>query len=254
MINEFSRTRMLLGAENMQKIEGSHVAVFGAGGVGSHAIEALARCGVGRLTIVDNDHVSLTNINRQSIALHSTLGQYKTQAMRQRILDINPRAQVFTYEVFLLPENMHQLFDQIGPLDYIVDAIDTVSAKLALAEYAQDSHTPIIASMGTGNKLHPELFQISDIYDTSVCPLCRVMRKELKARGIRKLQVCWSAESPIKPEPPQDEDVQNRRGLPGSISFVPPAAGLQIAGAVIRDLCGLSSSDSAPAQNRLRKE
>lgn len=238
MIHEFSRTEMMIGTDNMELLRKSHVAVFGVGGVGSHGIEALARSGIGRLTLIDNDRVSLTNINRQSIALHSTVGRLKTQVMKEKIADINPQAQVQTFETFILPENICQLFDQMERPDYILDAIDTVSAKLALALYAKEAQIPIIASMGTGNKLHPELFRISDIYKTSVCPLCRVMRKELKARQVDKLTVCWSPETPQKPFP-TEESPGERRSIPASISFVPPAAGLMIAGYIIRDLCKL---------------
>ena len=238
MIHEFSRTEMLIGNAGLEALKGSHVAVFGVGGVGSHAIEALAGSGVGQLTLVDNDTVSLTNINRQSIALHSTVGQYKTQVMKQKLTDINPDCRVSTFETFVLPDNMDALFDQIGPVDYILDAIDTVTAKLALVVFARDHKIPIIASMGTGNKLHPELFAISDIYETSVCPLCKVMRKELKARQVKSLTVCWSPEQPLTPAP-TEEDTGARRATPGSVAFVPPVAGLLIAGRIVRDLCGL---------------
>lgn len=238
MIHEFSRTEMLIGNAGLEALKGSHVAVFGVGGVGSHAIEALARSGVGQLTLVDNDTVSLTNINRQSIALHSTVGHYKTQVMKQKLADINPDCRVSTFETFVLPDNMDALFDQIGPVDYILDAIDTVTAKLALVVFARDHKIPIIASMGTGNKLHPELFAISDIYETSVCPLCKVMRKELKARQVKSLTVCWSPEQPLTPAP-TEEDTGARRATPGSVAFVPPVAGLLIAGRIVRDLCGL---------------
>lgn len=238
MIHEFSRTEMLIGPQAIKRLAGSRVAVFGVGGVGSHAAEALARGGVGALALIDNDCVSLTNINRQAIALHSTVGRPKVQVMKERILDINPNAKVDLWQTFLLPENLADLFEEIGPADYILDAIDTVSAKLALAEYAAARSIPLIASMGTGNKLHPELFAVSDISQTRVCPLCRVMRRELKARGVKRLTVCWSPEQPLKPAPPQ-EDAGPRRSVPGSISFVPPAAGLLIAGTIIRDLCGI---------------
>lgn len=238
MINEFSRTEMLIGSSGMRAVSDSCVVVFGVGGVGSFGVEALARGGIGRLVLVDNDIVSLTNINRQSIAFHSTLGQYKTKVMKARIADIHPDTVVDTFETFVLPENIDALFEAIGRVDYILDAIDTVTAKLALAVYAKEHGIPIIASMGTGNKLHPELFQISDIYKTSVCPLCKVMRKELKARGIGRLTVCWSPEQPLTPGA-TPEDTGSRRATPGSISFVPPVSGLLIAGKIIRDICGL---------------
>ena len=170
MINEFSRAELQLGQEGMRRLKEAAVIVFGVGGVGSHCIEALARGGVGTLILVDNDRVSLTNINRQSIAYHSTVGKYKTEVMKERIKDISPETEVFTHELFVLPENLEQVFDR--PVDYIIDAIDTVTAKLALAEFAQARNIKIISSMGTGNKVHPELFEITDISKTSVCPLC----------------------------------------------------------------------------------
>ena len=245
MINEFSRTEMLIGSQGIMSLKAATVVVFGVGGVGSHAIEALARCGVGRLVLVDNDTVSLTNVNRQSIAMHNTIGRPKTQVMKEKITDLSPDTRVITSEQFVLPQNLDTLFEtiksQMEPSDrvsYILDAIDTVTAKLALVSYAQENGIPIISSMGTGNKLHPELFSISDISQTSVCPLCRVMRKELKARNISHLKVCWSPEPPLTPGP-AEEDTGNRRATPGSISFVPPVAGLLIAGQIVRDICGL---------------
>lgn len=238
MINEFSRAELLLGQEGMRRLKEAAVIVFGVGGVGSHCIEALARGGVGTLILVDNDRVSLTNINRQSIAYHSTIGKYKTEVMRERIKDISPETEVFTHELFVLPENLEQVFDR--PVDYIIDAIDTVTAKLALAEFAQARNIKIISSMGTGNKLHPELFEIADISKTSVCPLCKVMRRELKARGIRHLQVVYSKEAPINIQGKSTgEHTGMRRALPGSVSFVPPVAGLLLAGEVIRQLAGI---------------
>lgn len=238
MINEFSRAELLLGQEGMRRLKEAAVIVFGVGGVGSHCIEALARGGVGTLILVDNDRVSLTNINRQSIAYHSTIGKYKTEVMRERIKDISPETEVFTHELFVLPENLEQVFDR--PVDYIIDAIDTVTAKLALAEFAQARNIKIISSMGTGNKLHPELFEIADISKTSVCPLCKVMRRELKVRGIRHLQVVYSKEAPINIQGKSTgEHTGMRRALPGSVSFVPPVAGLLLAGEVIRRLAGI---------------
>lgn len=195
MINEYSRTELLIGEEGVSRLKKSSVMVFGVGGVGSHCIEALARSGVGKLILVDNDVVSMTNINRQSIAYHSTVGKYKTEIMRDRIKDICPEIEVVTYETFVLPENIDTLFTE--KVDYIIDAIDTVTAKLVLVEMAKEKNIPIISSMGTGNKLHPERFEVTDIYKTSVCPLCKVMRKELKARGIRKLKVLYSKEQPV---------------------------------------------------------
>lgn len=238
MIHEYSRTELLIGTEGMERLKGAAVMVFGVGGVGSHCIEALARSGVGKLILIDNDTVSLTNINRQSIAYHNTVGQYKTKVMKQRIYDICPDIAVTTYEMFVLPDNMEMLFDETA--DYIIDAIDTVTAKIALVGLAEKKGIPIISSMGTGNKLHPELFEIEDIYKTSVCPLCKVMRKELRARGIKKLKVVYSKEQPIDiSDKISEEEKGNRRSLPGSIAFVPPAAGLIIAGEVIRELAGV---------------
>lgn len=237
MLNEFSRTELLLGKEGMERLKKASVMVFGVGGVGSHCIEALARSGVGKLILIDNDIVSLTNINRQSIAYHSTVGQYKTKVMAGRIADISPDTEVVTYEQFVLPENLEQVFAEKP--DYIVDAIDTVTAKLAVILYAKEHGIPIISSMGTGNKLHPELFEITDIKKTSVCPLCKVMRKELKNRGIGHVKVLYSREKPVDISKREaEEEKGQRRSLPGSISFVPPAAGLIIAGEVIRELSG----------------
>ena len=235
MINEYSRTELLIGSEGMEQLRGASVLVFG---VGSHCIEALARSGIGHLILVDNDTVSLTNINRQSIALHSTVGQYKTKVMKEKIRDIDPAIRVDTYETFVLPDNVETVFREQP--DYVIDAIDTVTAKLAVIEYAQERGIPVISSMGTGNKLHPELFEITDISKTSVCPLCRVMRRELKARGIAHLKVVYSKEKPVDTSGRETgEDPGARRSVPGSISFVPPAAGLLIAGEVIRELAGI---------------
>lgn len=238
MIHEFSRTELLIGPEKFRRIKKASVMVFGVGGVGSHCIEALARTGVGKLILVDNDKVSVTNINRQSIAFHSTVGEYKTQVMKRKILDICPDTEVETHEAFVLPDNVDSILD-CRP-DYIVDAIDTVTAKLALAKKAMEYNIPIISSMGTGNKLHGEMFEIEDISRTSVCPLCKVMRRELKKQGITHLKVLYSKEKPVKTDPDKmEEDPGTRRSLPGSISFVPPVAGLLIAGEVIRDIAGL---------------
>lgn len=239
MVNEFSRTELLMGGDALERIKHAVVMVFGVGGVGSHCIEALARCGVGKLILIDNDTVSLTNINRQSIAYHSTIGQYKTKVMKKRIADISPKIQVETHELFVLPENLEMLFSETKP-DYIVDAIDTVTAKLALVELAQRREIPIISSMGTGNKLHAELFEITDLAKTSVCPLCKVMRKELKARGITHLKVLYSKEKPVDiSDRVSEEEKGKRRALPGSVSFVPPVAGILIAGEVLREIGGV---------------
>ena len=238
MIHEFSRTELLIGTDGLNRLANATVMVLGVGGVGSHCIEALARSGVGTLILVDNDKVSQTNINRQSIAYLSTVGQYKTKLMKDRIEDINDSAVIYTHETFVLPENLHEIFDR--KVDYIVDAIDTVTAKLALVQYANEHNIPIISCMGTGNKLHPELFEITDISKTSVCPLCKVMRKELKARGINHLKVLYSKEKPVDiSDKTTSEDMGKRRSLPGSISFVPPVAGLLIAGQVVREIAGI---------------
>ena len=238
MIHEFSRTELLIGEEGLKRLANATVMVLGVGGVGSHCIEALARSGGGTLILVDNDKVSRTNINRQSIAYLSTVGDYKTKLMKDRIDDICPSINVFTYETFILPDNLNEIFER--EVDYIVDAIDTVTAKLAVAEYAKEHQIPLISCMGTGNKLHPELFEITDISKTSVCPLCKVMRKELKERGIHHLKVLYSKEKPVQTSARSTgEDKGMRRSLPGSISFVPPVAGLLIAGEVIREVAGV---------------
>lgn len=238
MINEFSRTELLLGTDGMERLKKASVMVFGIGGVGSHCVEALARSGVGTLILIDNDTVSLTNINRQSIALHSTEGRYKTEVMKEKIADICPEIRVRTYERFVLTDNLGDILDERP--DYIIDAIDTVTAKLTLVCEARKRGIPIISSMGTGNKLHPEMFEITDITKTSVCPLCKVMRKELKNRGIGHLKVVYSKEKSIDTSGRDTgEDAGVRRSIPGSISFTPPVAGLLIAGEVIRELAGL---------------
>ena len=212
-VHEFSRMELLIGEEGLQRLRHATVMILGVGGVGSHCIEALARSGVGKLILVDNDTVSLTNINRQSIAYHSTVGRYKTRVRKERIADICPQTEVITYEMFVLPENMEQIFEQRP--DYIIDAIDTVTAKIALVEKALELDIPIISSMGTGNKLHGELFEITDISKTSVCPLCKVMRKELRARGIYHLKVVYSREKPIDvSQRTTDEEKGSRRSLP----------------------------------------
>lgn len=239
MVNQYSRTELLIGTEGMERLKGASVIVFGVGGVGSHCIEALARVGIGRLILIDNDTVSLTNINRQSIAYHSSIGRLKTEAMAERIRDIDPSINVKTYETFVLPDNLAAILDGEDQLDYIIDAIDTVSAKIALAEEAVKRGIRLISSMGTGNKLHPELFEIADLSETSVCPLCRVMRRELKHRGILHLKVLYSKEKPIDISGRETGEASGvRRSIPGSISFVPPVAGLLIAGQVIRELSG----------------
>lgn len=234
MLHEYSRMELLVGAEGLEKLRDSKVAVFGIGGVGSYVAEALARCGVGTLILVDNDQVSLTNLNRQLIALHSTIGQPKTRVMKERIRDIDPDIVVYTYETFFSQETA-ELFD-FSFYDYVVDAVDTVTAKLLLIERADAAGTPVISSMGTGNKLDPGRFEITDISKTSVCPLAKVMRRELKKRGIKKCKVLYSKEEPIKVQSAEETKGTANRPVPGSISFVPGAAGLMIAGEVVRDL------------------
>lgn len=233
MINEFSRTALLLGEEKLNKLKKSTVAVFGVGGVGGYVAEALARSGVGHIVLVDKDVVSLTNLNRQVIALHSTVGKPKTEVMASRIMDINPNAVVEIRDCFYLPETSGE-FD-FSKYDYVVDAIDTVTGKIQLVIQAEESGTPIISSMGTGNKLNPAMFEVSDIYKTAVCPLARVMRYELKKRGIKKLKVVYSKEKPLTPIGGVECDSAGK--TVGSIAFVPSVAGLIIASEVVKDLC-----------------
>lgn len=232
MEHEFSRTELLIGEEGIQKLKGAAVMVFGVGGVGSHCILALARCGIGKLILIDPDTVSLSNINRQAVAFHSTVGEYKTAVMRRIITDISPGTAVITHETFVLPDNIDEIFTERP--DYVIDAVDTVTAKLAIVQKAEEYGIPVISCMGTGNKLHGELFEIADLSETSVCPLCRVMRRELKKRGIQHLKVLYSREAPLRV--PAGDTVTEGRPLPGSISFVPPVAGLLIAGETVRDL------------------
>ena len=228
----FARTALLLGEAALEKLQNARVAVFGVGGVGGYVCEALSRSGVGALDLIDNDTVSESNRNRQIIALSSTVGREKTEVMRARLLDISPNMNVRTHNVFFTPETAGD-FD-FTKYTYVVDAIDTVAGKIELAVCCQNAGVPLISSMGTGNKLHPELFEITDIYKTSVCPLARVMRTELKKRGVKKLKVVYSKEIPRKPI--GGAPTENGRHLPGSTAFCPPAAGLIIAGAVVRDL------------------
>lgn len=238
MNEQFIRTAMLLGEEGVEKLQNKRVAVFGIGGVGGHVVEALARSGIGALDLIDNDVVSLSNINRQIIATHDTVGRLKTEVMKERIASINPSCKVTIYNTFYLP-NERQKFP-FEEFDYIVDAIDTVTAKIDLAVLAQELNIPIISSMGTGNKLNPSQLQIADIYKTSVCPLAKVMRKELKARGVNKLKVVYSKELAIKPLDLEKNKIavkENiRRATPGSTAFVPAVAGLMMAGEVICSL------------------
>lgn len=229
------RTELLLGGEAIQRLKNSRVAVFGVGGVGGYVVEALARSGVGSLDLIDNDTVALSNLNRQIIATRQTLDEDKVDAARRRVLSINPDCAVRVYKKFFMPENSGE-FD-FSQYDYVVDAIDTVTAKLELVLCAERAGVPIICSMGTGNKLHPELLEVEDIYKTSVCPLARVMRTELRKRGVKKLRVVYSKEPPLRPA--QSDEQINRRTVPGSTAFVPAAAGLIIAAEVVRELAGV---------------
>ena len=230
-MNQFSRTELLIGKDGVEKLANAKVAIFGIGGVGSFVVEALARSGIGNFVLVDNDEVDITNLNRQIIATHKTIGKPKVEIAGERILDINPNANVEIYREFFMPESKGILDNSI---DYIVDAIDTVTAKIELAVRAEKMNIPIISSMGTGNKLDPTRFEVTDIYKTSVCPLAKVMRKELKQRGIKKLKVVFSKEEPIKPL--NSNELTNKKQVPGSISFVPSVAGLIVAGEVIKDI------------------
>lgn len=248
MLDRFSRTQLVFGKEAMDRLKGSHVAVFGVGGVGGYTVEALARSGVGAIDIIDDDRVCLTNINRQIIATTKTVGKYKVDVAKERIEDINPDCKVTAFKTFYMPETADQ-FD-FTQYDYVVDAIDTVTGKIALIENAKKAGTPIISSMGAGNKVDPTAFEVTDIYKTSVCPLARVMRYELKRRGIKKLKVVYSKEKPIPPvddmdiscrqhcicPPGTERKCTQRRQVPGSTAFVPSVAGLIIAGEVIKDI------------------
>ena len=236
MLNQFSRTEMLIGEEGINRLNDSKVAIFGIGGVGSYVAEALARCGVGKFILVDNDKVTITNINRQIIATTKTIGQYKVDLMKQRILDINPEAKIETYKTFYMPDCNEEILD--SSVSYVVDAIDTVTAKIFLIEEATRLNIPVISSMGTGNKLDPSKFEITDIYKTSVCPLAKVMRKELRQRNIKKLNVLYSKEEPVKPRKESEEQTAKRQ-VPGSIAFSPSVAGLMIASKVVKDLINI---------------
>ena len=247
MLNQFSRTQLVFGEEAMQRLAGARVAVFGIGGVGGYTVEALARSGIGQLDLIDDDKVCITNINRQLLATLKTVGLYKVDVAKERIADINPKCRVNTFKTFYMPDTEGE-FD-FSQYDYIVDAIDTVKGKLALVENAQKAGTPIISSMGAGNKVNAAAFEVADIYETSVCPLARVMRYECRRRGIKKLKVVYSKEKPIKPKedmsiscrrhcvcPPGTRKCTVRRDIPGSTAFVPSVAGLIIAGEVIKEL------------------
>lgn len=261
MTNQFSRTELLLGKEAMERLSQARVAVFGVGGVGGYVVEALVRSGVGAIDLIDNDKVCLTNLNRQIIATRSTVGQYKVDVMRERILDINPECRVEVYRCFYLPETQYE-FD-FTQYDYIVDAVDTVTAKIALVMQAREAGVPIISSMGAGNKLNPAQFEVADIYQTSVCPLAKVMRRELKKRGVKELKVVYSKEEALTPlvltdaekavtdadtqpentnehtsaaDETQEFKAERRRATPGSTAFVPSVAGLIIASEVVKDI------------------
>lgn len=250
MLNQFSRTQLLLGSEAMERLAGSRVAVFGIGGVGGYVCEALVRSGVGAFDLIDDDKVCLTNLNRQIIATRSTVGKYKVDVMEGRMKDINPNVDIRTHKCFFLPENADTF--PFSEYDYVVDAVDTVSAKLTLAVKAQEAGVPIISSMGAGNKLDASAFRVADIYKTSMDPLARVMRRELKKRGVRKLKVVYSQEQPIRPiedmsiscrthcicPPGAKHKCTERRDIPGSTAFVPSVVGLIIAGEIVRDISG----------------
>lgn len=236
MVNQFSRTELLLGAEAIKKLNNSRVAVFGVGGVGGYVVEALVRSGVGEIDIIDNDTVALSNINRQIIATYETIGRYKVDVMEARILSINPNCIVKKYKTFFLPENKDTF--PFASYDYVVDAIDTVAGKIGIIEKATELNVPHITACGCGNKLNPQGFIVTDIYKTKIDPLARVLRTELKKRGIKKLKVVYSEEIPLKPA--QSEEKSSKRQVPGSNAFVPASAGLLIASEVIKDLIKLS--------------
>lgn len=235
MPNQFSRTELMIGSDALEKLKNSRVAIFGIGGVGSYTAEALARSGVGTLDLIDNDKVCITNINRQLYATFSAVDKYKVDVAKERISDINPDAKVNVYKIFYMPENAHEFC--FSDYDYIVDAIDTVTAKIDLVIKANEANVPIISAMGAGNKMDPTAFEVTDIYKTSVCPLAKVMRYELRRRGIKKLKVVYSKEIPLEYECECTESSPKRR-IPGSNAFVPPVAGMIMAGEAIKDLIG----------------
>ncbi len=251
MLDQFSRTQLLLGNDGMDRLKGARVAVFGIGGVGGYAVEALVRSGIAAFDLIDDDRVCLTNLNRQIIATRKTVGQYKVEVMRDRILEINPKAQVQIHKCFYLPETANE-FD-FSSYSYIIDAVDTVTAKIELIMRAGEAGVPIISCMGAGNKLDPTQFEVADIYKTEICPLARVMRRELKKRGVKKLKVVYSKEKPIRPledmaiscrnncicPPGAERKCTDRRDIPGSIAFVPSVAGLILAGEVVKDIAGV---------------
>jgi len=233
MLNQFSRTQLLLGEEAMEKLKNARVAVFGVGGVGGYVCEALVRSGVGHFDLIDNDTVSITNINRQIIATMKTVGRYKTEVMKERMLDINPEVDVLVHNCFFLPENSEKF--PFSEYDYVIDAVDTVTAKIELVMKCKKENIPIISSMGAGNKLDASAFRVADLSKTKECPLAKVMRKELKKRGVNELKVVYSEEKPLTPLPSEDETT-SKRALPGSVAFVPSVVGLIIAGEVVKDL------------------
>lgn len=249
MLNQFSRTQLLLGQEAMDSLAASRVAVFGIGGVGGYVCEALVRSGIGAFDLIDDDKVCLTNINRQIIATRTTIGKYKVDVMKERMLDINPKADINVHKCFFLPENSDD-FD-FEKYDYVVDAVDTVTAKLEIIMKAKKHNIPVISAMGAGNKLDPSAFMVADIYDTKICPLARVMRRELKKRNVDSLKVVYSQEKPTRPiedmsvncrsncvcPPGAAHKCTERRDIPGSTAFVPSVAGLIIAGEIVKDLC-----------------
>lgn len=238
--HSLTRTELVIGTDGLNKLRNSRVIVFGVGGVGGFAVEALARAGVGEITIVDNDTVSLTNLNRQIIATYDTIDQPKVEVMEKRIQSINKDCNVITRQVFVNNDNIEELVEK--DIDYVVDAIDTVSAKLGLAEYCYKNNIKIMSSMGTGNKLDPTQFKVADVFDTQVCPLAKVMRYQLRKRGVKNLKVVYSEEMPLKPKSEYTTEVKGsaKRPVPGSVSFVPPVAGMIIAGEVIKDILGIN--------------
>lgn len=253
MLNQFSRTQLLLGESAMQELANKRVAVFGIGGVGGYACEALVRSGIGAFDLIDDDKVCLTNLNRQIIATRKTVGKYKTEVMKERMLEINPNVYVRIHNCFFLPENADKFpFDEY---DYIIDAVDTVTAKISIIMKANELGIPVISSMGAGNKLDPTAFMVADIYKTRVCPLAKVMRRELKKRGVKKLKVVYSEEQPTRPiedmsiscrtncicPPGAEHKCTERRDIPGSVAFVPSVVGLIIAGEVIKDIAGVNA-------------
>lgn len=255
MLDQFSRTRLLLGPDAMELLGNKRVAVFGIGGVGGYVCEALVRSGIGAFDLIDDDKVCLTNLNRQIIATRKTIGQYKVDVMRERMLDINPNADIRVHKCFFLPENADDF--PFSEYDYVVDAVDTVTAKIELILRAQRDDIPIISAMGAGNKLDPGRFKVADIYDTTICPLARVMRRELKKRDVKSLKVVYSDEPPIRPiedmsiscrtncicPPGAERKCTDRRDIPGSTAFVPAVAGLMIAGEIVKDLSGVTGNE-----------